>query len=191
MRKPIAEASLSPEALGLLRAAGLERDALGERLARYEFQALRQELETGDPFAVRVEIEPLTDMPVATRSPDLGLLPAEVAGLPKLPVPLGRIAWTHRSADLPVSGILIGHMAGPDLSAALVPLLTEHHRAPFARLVFLCRSLTPVHVLGRYGFLCHHIGETLLPEIGALCAARYGMGQIRDAMDGTKLWDRI
>lgn len=189
-RRSQPEATMSPEALGLLREAGLERDALGERLARYEFQALRRELETGDPFEVRVEITPLSDAPRAPRSPDLALDADVLARLPVLPVPLGRIAWVHRPTDLPVSGIYVRDMAGRDLCKALVPLLTEHHRAPFARLVFLCQSLVPVHVLGRYGFLCHHIGDTVLPDIAGVFSPRYGMAQIRDLEGGAKLWQR-
>ncbi len=186
-------AGVDPDALRVLRRAGLERQDLAQRLARFEFQSLRRELSSASVFDLQVDVATRKADPVPEQAEPEMSMPAELlAGLPQLPVPLGRIAWTKRPEDLQVAGILID-VAGDDaaLSSALLSLLTEHHRNPFARIVFLCRTLDPVHVLGRYGFLCHQVGRADPASIGALMQRRYGIQQIRSLDSGRKLWSAL
>lgn len=188
-----ADQSLDATALDLLRRVGIERQDLGQRLARHEFQALRQELTSPDPFALRVELggpahTPDSNDPAET-VPEFYADESAFGVLPVLPVPLGRIAWFGRPQDLPVTGIAIPLLDGQDLADQLLSLLTEHHRTAFSRLVFLCRDLSPVHLLGRYGFIVHDIGHAELDDIGALMFRRYGMRQIRGLDGGRKLWE--
>lgn len=183
---------LDSATLDLLRRAGIERQELGERLARHEFQALRHELSEEDPFSLRVELGGVPHVPdprdPAETLPEFHADESTMRLLPKLPVPLGRIAWTGRPQDLPVTGILVGPLEERRLADLLLALLTEHHRTPFARLVFLCRDLAPVHVLGRYGLISHDIGEAPLEYVAAMMTWRYGMVQVRALEDGQKLW---
>ncbi|CUH82686.1 hypothetical protein [Tropicibacter naphthalenivorans] len=169
------------EMLALLRQAGVERDAMGRRLSRYEFQALRDELRLPDVFGFNADLgEALGQVRWPAK--------ANISRLPALPVPLGRIAWAKRAEDLPVVGILVEELPDAALAEALLALLTEHHRAPFARLLFLCRTLRPVHVLARYGLLCEAVGHAPLPVVAASLALRYQVGEVRALTDGKRLW---
>ena len=187
---PQTEPDLDAASLELLRRAGVERQDLGERLARHEFRAIQRELSSEHPFSLRVDLNPSSigafdglTLPEALADPEA------FASLPSLPVPLGRIAWVGRPQDLPVAGILVPHMPERPLADMFLSLLTEHHRTPFARLVFLCRDLTPVHCLGRYGFISHDVGDVTVPVIGGIMKRRYGMSQIRALDSGRKLWE--
>lgn len=183
---------LDQTTLDLLRRAGIERQELGERLARHEFQTLRRELTSDVPFALAVELPgpphwPHKAQPAETL-PEFHADVSTFSVLPKLPVPLGRIAWVGQPEDLPVTGILIPELDETLLAVLLLALLTEHHRQPFARLLFLCRDLTPVHFLGRYGFISHDIGCAEVSDIGDLFERRYGLQQIRSIESGAKIW---
>lgn len=185
---PETDSEVDSVSLMILQRYGIERHDLGERLARHEFQIFRSEILGKDPFALEIELEMQGDPDPSDVLPEL--LPGyrRPVGQPALPVPLGRIAWVKRPEDLPVAGIWIEAMPGPALARLLLALLTEHHRKPFARLVFLCRELSPIHVLGRYGFICHHIAELSPARVATVMAARYGMAQIRTLDGGRKLW---
>lgn len=176
------------ETLMLLRQAGIERDELGERLARHEFAALDRELANSTTFDIHIDLEPEDQADSAPVHPETRLRSDLIIGLPSLPVPLGRIAWVKRPEELPVAGILIPDMTSQNLCDALRPLLTEHHRHPFARLLFLCHSLRPVHVLGRYGFSCIFMADTPVADLGPALQAKFGMGQVRDLVSGQKVW---
>lgn len=184
--RPTENPNVDPETLALLHKVGVERHDLGERLARHEYQALKRELTIGTPFQLQVSLAGRSGAVVP--APELTMNSEILAKLPTLPVPLGRIAWVRRPEDLPVSGILIGQEPPSALSQLLLPLLTEHHRQPFARLVFLCRTLTPVHVLARYGFLCECIGNAELTDVARMMEGRFGLDQIRDLKSGELLW---
>lgn len=185
--------TLDAETLALLRRTGIERDEIGERLARHEYLALRRELQSPGAFSFQVDLG-ASSPPSAGLSdlqqPELDFDPALLATLPELPVPLGRIAWVKRPEVLPVTGVLIEQTDFDTLSQALLSLLAEHHQKPFARLVFLCRGLEPVHVLGRYGFIAHHVSQAELDQLGPILARRYGMSQIWSLQSGQRSWSR-
>ncbi|MBP0483089.1 hypothetical protein [Sagittula salina] len=175
------------DALILLRQAGRERQELGRRLARYEFEALKRDLSDPGAFDLRLEFGDVRPGRLLL-DPDLDTAPQTLDALPRLPVPLGRVAWADHPEDLPVTGILIGDLRPPVLASGLLALLTEHHQQPFARLLFLCRTLAPVHVLGRYGFICACIGDAPVDGVGITLGLRHGLHQIRTLDEGALLW---
>lgn len=181
---------LDADALALLQRAGIERDEIGERLARYEYLALRAELRSPDSFVFHIALSGADQQPDRAghfQIPEMEFDDDLLRTLPRLPVPLGRIAWVKRPESLPVTGILVEPMRRRDLAASLLSLLSEHHHKPFARLVFLCRTLEPVHVLGRYGFICHHVPDTALDRMTRVFSRRYGMSQVWSLQSGKRI----
>ena len=71
--------------------------------------------------------------------------------------------------------------------AGLSSLLTEHHHRPFARPIFLCRSLGLLPILGRAGLAVRQMLGTDAEEFAA-AALRHGITQVRALADGRLLW---
>ena len=183
----MADTPTESETLQLLRQAGLEREDLGDRLARHEYKAMKAELLGGKAMSFQIELSPTHPPPYDHPVPEYALEADQMSDLPTLPVPLGRIAWIRRPEDLPVTGILIEDLEARLIEQALLPLMAEHHRTPFSRLLFLCRSLAPVPLLARYGFLCHHVANQSVEAIGRVMHARHNMTQVRQLQNGEKL----
>ncbi len=184
MIDPFESGDQNAETLRLLRQVGNSRDELGEKLARHEFLSLQRELRSEHAF--RLDIDFGTAVVEAPGSnPDLSI---SKKGLPILPVPLGSIAWVANASSMPVIGILVEDAPNQELAGRLLGLLSEHHRAPFAKLFFICRDYTPVPLLGRYGFACHVSEEQNLDLVGRGLHKRFGVQQIRSLRTQAQIW---
>ena len=184
MIDPFANPDENSEALRLLRKVGNHRDEIGERLARHEFMALQRELRSGLAFNFEID---LGGAPVAIHGEQSD---GEVfkKGLPVLPVPLGRIAWVSNATSMPVIGILLETVSDQELASQLLGLLSEHHRAPFAKLLFIARDFKAIPLLGRYGFAYHVTTDQNLDHVGRGLNKRFGMQQIRSLQTQAQLW---
>ena len=107
--------------------------------------------------------------------------------LDQIPVPLGQIASPPRGPALPAIGILVPEVFDAAALAGLSSLLTEHHHRPFARPIFLCRSLGLLPILGRAGLAVRQMLGTDAEEFAA-AALRHGITQVRALADGRLLW---
>lgn len=168
--------------LALYRALANRHDELARRLADHEYRAMRDALLSGHAF----DIPRLgTAKRLASEMPD----PPSTQAIPPLQVPLARIAAHPAPESLPCVGV-IAKNASAASAEALLGLATEMNRAPFARVLFLTRCLSLIPFLSRYGFPCQGVGDAPAPEIGAVLAPRFDMGQIRDLETGEILWSR-
>lgn len=157
------------------------------RLAELEHRSLLAELSSGtEPAFQNVSAAGTQD-----RRPPVPQLPPpgpDLFGLPKLNVPLGRIAVSDDPAALGVVGILIPAAPLVDLRPDLVALFGEHHRAPFGRLLFVCEGLNLIPLLGRYGFAYHRLAPGPYDSDCAALSARFGMQELRALKDGRVIW---
>jgi hypothetical protein len=112
--------------------------------------------------------------------------PWEYSGLPPMNVPLGQIAWTDN--ELPVLGIHLGEITGIDLKHAMLSLLSEHHRKPFCKFIFLCQNLNILPFLGRYQFAYQYKQQEWLSSDYIHLKHRYAMKQVRNIADGKTIW---
>ncbi|MEO8243312.1 MAG: hypothetical protein ABI832_13470 [bacterium] len=176
--KPQARASL-----GVLRKLTEQAANRGPRLAQLEFESLLREIEAGG----------WQQLVLAFDRPNVGkgaLLtpPPILAASPVLQVPLGRIAWVPQPEHLPVVAIDVPALPAGDLTAQLLLLLSEHHRKPFMRLVFLSETTAPLALLGRYGFAVICRGDTPAIDIAQAEAARLKLSELRRLSDAAVLW---
>lgn len=170
-------------ALGLLRKLSDQATSRGPRLAQLEFESLCREIEAGGWQQLVLAF----DRPMAGKGALLSAPPIEAAA-PALQVPLGRIAWAPQPERLPVVAIDVPALPAGDLAAQLLLLLSEHHRKPFMRLVFLCETTAPLALLGRYGFAVICRGSTPAIDIAQAEAARLDLAELRLLSDATVLW---
>ena len=168
-----------------LRQLARENQEMGARLAQLEFQAMMRDLSNPHLFDLRIDFPndpgPWLIPPVLTEDPSS-------QRLPRLNVTLGKTAWVHDPASLPVLAMFVPDTDSLTLREALGSLLTVHYTRPFARFVFLCESLRPVPFLGRYELTYEHLGK-LPPAVAAQrLRLRFGVEQIRDLVSGQLLW---
>lgn len=153
-----------------------ENAALRKRLAQHEFRQLERELTAPDPFALDVRA---VSGPGPVLAPGLKADPTDLAGLPRLPVPMGSVLGGASGEALPVIAVHDDGLTGSRLGAALLALFKTQYRAPFARLVFLCSGADPVPLLTRYGFVVELLGDRApAADLGRL-HRRYGVTEIR------------
>ena len=170
-------------ALGLLRKLSDQAASRGPRLAQLEFESFCREIEAGGWHQLVLSF----DRSGAGKGALL-TAPSVEAAAPGLQVPLGRIAWAPQPEHLPVVAIDVPAMPPADLAAQLLLLLSEHHRKPFMRLVFLCQTTAPLALLGRYGFAVICRGSTPAIDIAMAEAARLGLSELRRLSDAAVLW---
>jgi hypothetical protein len=167
-----------------LRRLVREHKVMGPRLAQLEFRELLSDLDNPGLFDLAIDypaaatvprpLEPvLVDDPVFRR-------------LPRLAVPLGKVAWLEDPESLPVMGIMCGPTSRDGFRADLRTLFAAQNSKPFARFVFLCETLRPIPFFGRYGFAYEYLGGRPDADGIARLAARYGMAEIR-TLDGADL----
>ncbi len=163
----------------------------GQRLARLEFRNFVQEIESGGAFDLNVALPPRLSGPVRHAPPaDPAVARHQASREAPLEVPLGDIAWTEAPHALPVYGIHCPAMGGREFAVALLRLLGDHHRKPLVRFVFICDTLTPIPLLGRYGFAVHYLGGEPLQDAMSELSARFDIGQVRALDDARQLWRR-
>lgn len=164
-----------------------------QRLAKIEFQNMLFELTTGDVGGGKLT----TPARAAATVPDRaqGRIPGFAQGpqMPRQPlnVPLGRIAWAEAPGALPVIGIFCPAETKGTLADNLLNLLSEHHRKPFSRLLFICESLLLLPFLGRYGFAYHHLNGVGTNLVFTMLRQRYDLQQVRHLEDGMLIWDDL
>lgn len=171
----------------LLRRMGTDLAEARARLARFEFEAMLRDLRGPDPFGApaRFGARPghrAGGGPAAARKHETASAP------PPLQVPLGSIAWSSDATRLAVLGVHCPDLPDAVLAAALTTVLGQHHRRPFARLVFVCDSFRPVVFLGRYGFATHVLGGESVADAGPWLARRFAISQIRALENAALLW---
>ena len=129
------------ESLRLLQKTGLENAELRERGARLEFQAMQYELASGQAFTLNVEFPSRKPVPAPSVSNISAVTRAlaENPHLPALDIPLGRIAFSRVAETLPVIAMLCPDIDSKSLAAYFLDMLEEHHRKPFAKLLFVCK----------------------------------------------------
>jgi len=169
--------------LGLLRKLTEQAANRGPRLAQLEFESLCREIEAGGWQQLVLAF----DRPGVGKGTLLSA-PQIEASAPPLRVPLGRIAWAPQPEQLPVVAIDVPALPAADLAAQLLLLLSEHHRKPFMRLVFLCETAVPLALLGRYGFAVICRGETPAIDIARAEATRLELSELRQLSDAAVLW---
>lgn len=156
----------------------------GPRLARLEFEALQADLLTPGSLSA-------PQLGLAAPAPGRFLTVAPPPAVPHaLTVPLGRIAWVPRPEALPVIAIDIPALNEAEMAAALLRLLSEHHRAPFARFLFLSATPAPLPLLGRYGLAALCRGETPCATVAMAEEARFALSEARSLIDAAVLWRR-
>ncbi len=170
-------------ALGLLRKLSDQAASRGPRMAQLEFESLCREIEAGGWQQLVLAF----DRPVAGKGALLAAPPIKAAA-PVLQVPLGRIAWAPQPERLPVVAIDVPALSAGDLALQLLLLLSEHHRKPFIRLVFLCETTAPLALLGRYGFAVICRGGTPAIDIARAETARLDLSELRRLSDAAVLW---
>ena len=175
--------SQNQPALGLLRKLSDQAASRGPRLAQLEFESLCREIEAGGWQQLVLSFH----RPKAGKGALLSAPPI-VAAAPALQVPLGRIAWAPQPERLPVVAIDVPALPAGDLAAQLLLLLSEHHRKPFMRIVFLCETTAPLALLGRYGFAVICRGGTPAIDIAQAEAARLDLSELRRLSDASVLW---
>jgi hypothetical protein len=174
------EKSKTAANLELLQDITRERNEHAQRLARFEFQAMKAELADGTAFTV-------ANASASGAAPDSFSFAVDVLGLPQLNVPLSRIAWHAEPNSLPVIAILI-EIRSPETVISLIALLHELHATPFARIVFITRHLDMVPFFDRYGFAVVCVGASHTNIAGPILLQRFGVRQIRNAKDGKTVW---
>lgn len=169
----------------LLRRALDEAAGLGQRLARLEFESLCRELESGQGLELRVSFGLQRSLSGAGLA-----VPVAAGETPARPlqVPLGRISWSPAPLDLPVVAIDVPGLPARPLAAALLSLLSEHHRKPFARLLFLTETLAPLPLLGRYGLAVLCRGAVPAVEVAMVEERRFAISELRSLQDAAVLW---
>lgn len=170
-------------ALGLLRKLSDQAAIRGPRLAQLEFESFCREIEAGG----WQELVLAFDRPGVGQGTLRAAPPIAVAA-PALQVPLGRIAWAPQPDRLPVVAIDVPALPAKDLASQLLLLLSEHHRKPFIRLVFLCETTAPLALLGRYGFAVICRGDTPAIDIAKAEAGRLDLSELRRLSDAAVLW---
>ena len=172
----------------LLTRLARDNRQMGIRLAQLEFREMRTELDNPSLFDLKI------DFPGESRPhtpPFASALDEQILRrLPVLNVPLGKIAWIQEPEALPAIAILCRDIDHRILAKALLDLMQAHHARPFARLVFVCASLRPIPFLGRYGFAYEYLGDQNIASAGHRLAARYGIDEVRDLVDGEVIWRR-
>lgn len=170
----------------LLRRVTNDNRRMATRLAQVEFRAFLAELETPRIFELDI------DMPEhAAPTPELCRIDPDhpmARRLPRLSVPLGKCAWVEAPESLPVIGILCPEMPDEALRTGLRAMMRSHHQQPFARPLFICATLRPVPLLGRYGFAYDYIGKFPLAPLAPRLALRYGLAEVRDLVSAGRVW---
>lgn len=175
-------------AADLLRKAAQERSELTRDLSGFKFRAMMQELR--DPALFDLDLsfpgwgDVGADRPART-APDHA-----VASMPALTVPLGDIHDPTAGKPTRCVGILCEAADDGKLADLLVPLLRLHRTAPFARLLFICRTALPIPFLGRYGFGIEFVDGDGIDAISDRLSARYDLVEIRALAGGTLVWSR-
>lgn len=170
----------------LLRRLTTENMRMAKRLAQYELRAFLEELENPRIFELEIDLQdrPRPPSPVVTADPDDPL----TRRLPRIAVPLGKCAMVEAPDSLPVVGIYCPEMPDEALRAALTDMIRSHSHKPFARLVFLCKSLRPIPLLGRYGYAYDYISDFPLAGLAPRLAMRYGLIEVRDLATAVRVW---
>jgi hypothetical protein len=169
--------------LGLLRKLSDQAASRGPRLAQLEFESLCREFAAGGWQHLILAF----DRPGARPAALLTAMPVE-AEAPPLQVPLGRIAWVPQPERLPVVAIDVPDLPASELAKQLLLLLSEHHRKPFMRMVFLCETPAPLALLGRYGFAVICRGNTSALTVAQAEATRLDLAELRRLSDAALLW---
>lgn len=168
-----------------LRRLTAEHRAMAKRLAEIDYAAFMKELDDPALFDLAIEFDdpaqPFSTLPFDPEDPGL-------RRLPPIQVPLGKCAWAEDSVDLPVIGLHCADLPSHQMRKSLRDVIRNLHQHPFARLVFLCRSLRLVPLVGRYGYAYEFLGGIPLEDIGPRLERRYGMVEIRELETGEKLW---
>lgn len=153
------------------------------RLASWEFKAMLRQIHEGTYL---YQPRSLTQGTSAETYQILNLkvrIPAR-----PLDVPLGHIARSDDTSALGVVGIVVTHDMKAALQAALASLFSEHHKKPFAKLVFLTDMLSILPFLGQYGFAYWYQKQSFSNEIFETLHQRYALVKVMSLTSGEVLW---
>jgi hypothetical protein len=176
--------------LALLEKLTRQNTEHGERLALLEFQNLLRELESGRAFDLEIDLPEDFAPPdsIQSRQFSAAARGGDYRDLKPLDVPLGRVASVSDPTQLPVFGIYCPDGPKAELARDFFRLLSEHHRQPFARMVFICETLVAVPFLGRYGFAIHHLNAETLDDVMPDLEKKFAISEVRALADAQLLW---
>jgi hypothetical protein len=156
----------------------------GQDLAKLSYLALAAQIRDGSFYYQHME--GVQKQPPQPAYQNLIPFKHETNAAP-LNLPLGQIAYSETEALLPRVGILVRDVGASELARPLLALLSEHHRSPFGKILFLLESLELAPFLGRYGFAIHHTAKAEISTFSARWSAEYGIGEIRCLLSGEAL----